>query len=570
MAAAAANTTGDDVTASQASSHFELEPISAAVLLRRETKRRDALWERGPVRFGCREVDDYVLMDRGLERGSVVGISAESEQMGLLISMQAIAGELCRSDSSRAMVVTTQPPAAILPNLRDAVKAELTARGVPVAEVRDRLRSCLERVSVSRVFDLDGVWEVLGDLDIPPSSSLSPVSVDSPVPVAEEEASVRSQSQPAEEQEQEAERIVLPELKPEPVVRPSQRGEIADSDEEDGLSPPLSSSVISSLSPPPSSMASMLASPEPLEPDGSQASEALTFDGEVSEELEEQLQLAPQEEAPEAIEVVEAPEAIEEDQAAAAQPRPETPARETKRDAHPDLILITHFSTLMTALFTRHDRASAHDELHDLSAHLRYLSRNLPSSPLVLVLNSTSAPNKPKKEDPGPKTHDAAQDEGGAPRPVDENSPAKRSARPLDPTLRSVFNPPEMDIPGYVSRAHARWNKPAFGLVFSQLLDLHLLCTRMPRKQEDADKLAAAAEEGDERVRYVWIVEVLLDEAGVWEPDTGPGVRRSREQRWAAVDVRAGRVVDAFDEEVEPKKYAGDVRTVGGFGGPRV
>ncbi|KAF6822155.1 fasciclin domain family [Colletotrichum plurivorum] len=566
---AEASMMGDDVTAPQASSQFELEPISAAVLLRRETKRRDALWERGPVRVGCREVDDYVLMDGGLERGSVVGISAESEQMGLLISMQAIAGELCGSDSSRAMVVTTQPPAVLLPNLRDAVKTELAARGVPVTEVRYRLRSCLERVSVSRVFDLDGVWEVLGDLDIPPSPSLSPVSMGSPVPAAEEEFPAKTQSQSSEEQE--AERIVLPELKPEPVVRPSQRGEIADSDEEDGLSPPPSSSVISSLSPPPSSMASMLASPEPQEVDGSQASEALTFDGEVSEELEEQLQQAPQEEAPEVMEAIEAPEAIEEGQPTAAQPRPDTPARETKHNAHPDIILITHFSTLMTALFTRHDRVFAHDELHDLSAHLRYLSRSLPSSPLVLVLNSTSAPKKPKKEAPDPKTYDAAQDEGGAPRPADENSPAKKSARPLDPTLRSVFNPPEMDIPGYVSRAHARRNKPAFGLVFSQLLDLHLLCTRMPRSQEDVDRLAAAAEEeGDERVRYVWIVEVLLDEAGVWEPDTGPGARRSREQRWAAVDVRAGRVVDAFDEEVQPKKHAGDVRTVGGFGGPRV
>lgn len=74
----------DDVPASQASSHFELEPISAAVLCRRETKRRDALAKRGPVKVGCPEVDDYVLVG-GLERGSVVGLSAESEQMGLLV-----------------------------------------------------------------------------------------------------------------------------------------------------------------------------------------------------------------------------------------------------------------------------------------------------------------------------------------------------------------------------------------------------------------------------------------------------------------------------------------------------
>lgn len=74
---------------SQASSQFPIEPVSADVLLRRETKRRDALKKRGPVRVGCREVDEYVLMGGGLERGSVVGVSSESEQMGLMVSFSA-------------------------------------------------------------------------------------------------------------------------------------------------------------------------------------------------------------------------------------------------------------------------------------------------------------------------------------------------------------------------------------------------------------------------------------------------------------------------------------------------
>lgn len=71
---------------SQASSHFPLEPVSAAVLCSRETKRRDAAVARGRVRVGSREVDEEVL-GGGFERGSVVGLSSESEQMGILVSL---------------------------------------------------------------------------------------------------------------------------------------------------------------------------------------------------------------------------------------------------------------------------------------------------------------------------------------------------------------------------------------------------------------------------------------------------------------------------------------------------
>ena len=38
------------------------------------------------------------------------------------------------------------------------------SRGAGAVEAR--VRSCLERVSVSRVFDLEGLWEVLGELEM--------------------------------------------------------------------------------------------------------------------------------------------------------------------------------------------------------------------------------------------------------------------------------------------------------------------------------------------------------------------------------------------------------------------
>lgn len=70
---------------SQASSHFQLEPVSGATLFEQETRRRDALARRGRCVTGCRELDEQVLLG-GFERGCVVGVSAEEEDVGLLVS----------------------------------------------------------------------------------------------------------------------------------------------------------------------------------------------------------------------------------------------------------------------------------------------------------------------------------------------------------------------------------------------------------------------------------------------------------------------------------------------------
>ncbi|KAL0764748.1 hypothetical protein CaCOL14_012554 [Colletotrichum acutatum] len=627
--------------ASQASSHFPLEPVSAAILCSRETKRRDAAVARGRVQVGSREVDEEVL-GGGFERGSVVGLSSESEQMGILISMQALAKTLCGNESesdergkeARVMVVTTQPPAAILPALRDAIRTELVVHGTAEADVMTRLRRCLGRVSVSRVFDLEGLWEALGDLDIPPESpeprvvSSSPgvrapygerlkkdddkhdaggekkdegtanVAVD--VEVSAEDAAISLGMHAASEPEmsQQPERIVLPELKPRPQTTKSTRTEIADSDEdddEDAISLPSSSS--SSLSPPPSTIRSptpFMAADSPERgadekedtegaADGQDLNDTLEKTPEqVTEELhdEEETESRPTagDEIPHAILAV----------AGAAPPASRFPEDDNpKEPALPDIILITHFHSLMTSLFTRRDRQSAHDSLQRLSSHLRYLSRNLETSPLIILLNSTSSSKESTISKP-------ANTQGGLqppPRPPNggENG-TDSSGKAVDPTLRSIFNPPALNITGYGyggNQAASRRNKPTFGLVFSQLLDLHLLCTKIPRDKEDAERLYTAApggggggEDDGTAVKFVWALEVLLDEIGVWEHETGAetggrrmalrimALRKGREQRWGIVDIRGGRVVDAF-ESVERKKV-GEIRVVGGFGGPRV
>ena len=74
---------------SQTSSHFPLEPISADILAENELRRRNEARAFGLVRSGCKEVDGYVLQG-GLERGGVVGVSSEEEGFGLLVSEQHI------------------------------------------------------------------------------------------------------------------------------------------------------------------------------------------------------------------------------------------------------------------------------------------------------------------------------------------------------------------------------------------------------------------------------------------------------------------------------------------------
>lgn len=429
------------------------------------------------------------------------------------------------------MIVTTQPVAGVLVVLRDAIRRQLEEQGLEGEEMKRHVRGCLERVSVSRVFDLEGLWEVLEDLDSAAEQKDKPRAADpviaplkdpSPegIPLeAGPEASPELGETGRQKDEQASSRLLLPALRP-------ARSEVADSEDEEELS----SASSSPLSSPPAS--------SPREVTASQAGEtAVSQQGSPARPH---------------------PQPHPQQQPQAAPPSSNTQASESTL---PDIIAITHFSALLTTLFTHHEKKSAHTSLQLLSSHLRYLSRNLPSDPLILILNSTASSTSSTTEAGNPHAGSAI-----VPR---------RSEKPLDHTLRSIFNPPPLAVPGYRHGAASRRNKPSFGLVFTQLLDMHLLCTRIPRDTEDAERLYAPqpASDGAE-VRYVWAVEVLLDEVGVWETQDerkgagGNKPPRSREQRWGVVDVVGGRVTNAFEPE-PPRLYA-DIRLAAGFGGPRV
>ncbi|KAK7209709.1 hypothetical protein V2G26_016887 [Clonostachys chloroleuca] len=452
---------------SQASSHLALEPVVASAVLNGERERRISNQKLGACRTGCDDIDDYVLMG-GLERGAVVGLSSEREdEFGLVLAVQILAHSLSQGVIRRVLVITPKPATTIIPVLRDGITAELAAREpewkkTSPAHRATKVRDALDKVMLSCVFDMDGLWEVLADLERP-----------DPTPVQKVE-------------------------------------EIQDSedDEDDNLG------------------------------------------GETGADAS-------------------------------------STAPATEKTA-PDMIVITHFSSLLSALFSHRSSAAAHAKLQLLASHVRRLSRSLPSNPLILILNSTntavdtsSSSSSATTTTPGPTA---------PPPPPTASYPSERQRKQLDPTLRSIFhNPqPSANYGEGMAAAARRYTvtKPAFGLVFAQLLDLHLLCTRVPRSRKDSELLAgvrtpAAVPRDRETVEFVTVVEVLLDEMGVWEGTTDGGddddddtrkwARKNREQRWGPVVIDGGRVVKAFAGAASTKTTNLEpVRVHGGFGGPRV
>lgn len=645
---------------SSSNQHHPLEPVSGKTLFEQESRRRDALWTRGHCATGSRELDDACLAGGGFERGCVVGISVEDgggdeENVGLVMGLQTIGRMFAEARAKegvskpRAMIISTMAVGALVGVLREVVGSQIVA-GEGDGGEGPVLRDVLERIDIARVFDVPGLWEVLGELDrLPPSQEIGEEgwgaeSEEAAHAGTEATASQRNdtsdqerrdgaeeaheedmqldasaghnhksaddgQPKSASDQAKSGERDTGPSGAVEPPssplsdppsslpdelpwdtadvggtellsrTPPGQREVIQDSEEE-GFS---SSASLARTSP----ETSPVKVPEPVA-DDTPSPPVTSDDGPLSREL---TPARPVERGLEDRDVFDTEHTHEKDDtihpetssawaaeshvgetSVADQPTLDQPAKKDE-STQPDIILITHMSTLMSSLLNQRERATAHEMLQLLASHLRYLTRAPEhGGPLIILLNSTTS--APGTNTAGaPANQDRAHRDG--PRPRD---PA--ASKPLDPTLRSIFNPPPLLVSGlaYALPHHdtpqSRRNKPSFGLVFSQMLDLHLLCTRVPKTRADAEALYAPRTKGT-AVGYAWAVEVLLDEIGVWE---GRGrvaegkPRRSREQRWGAVelrrDARGVRIVDAFAEKIETGEVK--VAVAAGFGGRRV
>ncbi|GAP93010.1 putative protein involved in assembly of cytochrome oxidase [Rosellinia necatrix] len=572
-----------------------LAPVSGAALFRRETERRQRLRRRGALPVGCPEVDDALLLGGGFERGCVVGVSAEGADFGVLLGLQTIARTLvfgsppneifspaAGGSKQRAAIVTTLPLAAILPTLRDVIRSQVQIKlGSGNPGVDAELRRALEAISISRIFDIEGLWEVLNELagaEAESGVSSNEHGDDETMPPCapggdqgkERETGAEEPIEEALENEDRTEKDVvdmggrqgavdITDLRPlriRPEPRPSlvRRPEVLDSEDEE----PLSSSPLSS--PPPSTAAPE--SPSPSSPGQGRAS---------TEQSD-----APPSPSPPAVD----PEGPSSSSSPPLPPPPPLPRPETSQPAPapalaasaeptPDIILVTHFNTLLAALFTTHsnDKTAAHARLQDLATHLRALSRSA-AGPLIMLLNTTTTQTAPA-EAPHHHYHQHHHQQ--------QQQQQQQTTPPQDATLRSIF------------ASRRAGSRPSFGAVFAQLLDLHLLCARVPRTAGDAETALALGlglglgpadddnnnddnddDDDDDVVRYAWIVEALLDEGGAWdwgggkrgggEGEGGEGEgsgdvrlprRVGREQRWAAVEARRRPdgvrvVVDAF------------------------
>ncbi|KAH6630368.1 hypothetical protein B0J18DRAFT_475079 [Chaetomium sp. MPI-SDFR-AT-0129] len=454
-----------------------MEPLPASLLLDHEIARKEALAGKGNVMTGCPELDEYVLLG-GLERGLVVGVSAE-EEMSMLVGFQILARLVAMEPTANVRVVTMLSMTELVPRLKQALVGQLSGLDGGVEGLKGKVQACFGRISISRIFDIEGLLEVLDELG-------------QAVPSTTETGMKGDQGLGGQVEERGQPRIGVQDI-------------------------------------------GSTTNPSP-----------------------------PQQ-----------------------QPQPQPGPQSTL----PDLVLITHTSSLLNTLFTGRDKDTAHNTAVLLGSHLRTLSHSpAPGGPLIILLNITTSSSFPSA------SHNNNTDDPGAiPRTDGREKPTKHP----DPTLRSIFNPlpsqprgfidnneelsaaattsattgrtpgtttevptPEPAPPAAVSR-----NKPSFGLVFTQLLDVHLLCTRVPRTRKDREAIVGAAAGTNMfnpgikpgGVSYVWVVEVLLDEVGVYEGGQGQGQtggeegncgwegrrRKSREQRWGVVDVDGlGRIED--------------------------
>jgi hypothetical protein len=130
---------------------------------------------------GLAEIDSHVLRG-GIPRGCVVGISsgvgaADAEEAvfleglsaGRLVALHLLVRSLLERPGSRAAIVDSTGgfPLRVLARVV-RWQVERRGRGLDVGEgeggVEERVNGVLERVSITRVFDVEGLWEVLGEL----------------------------------------------------------------------------------------------------------------------------------------------------------------------------------------------------------------------------------------------------------------------------------------------------------------------------------------------------------------------------------------------------------------------
>lgn len=442
------------------------------------------------------------------------------------------------SPPASAMIITTLSNAELLPILRSAVKGQV--EGLPdVSDVNARIKDALERISISRVFDFDGLREALDELDRLAEAARSHLQEVVPLegPQNMDTASVSS-----------SELSELPEIR--------------DSEDEDELSPPRSPgspqqphSPIKQAEPPPHAPLATytVQQQHPTTPD-------MVIITNISTIITSLYTTRDRSHAHEMLTYLSSRLAY------------------TTRGPHHKgpLFLLLNSTTSKVPPNPHPPTSSQPPPPGDLSSP--------PSTPLTESSTTSSPPHSPSDQLP----------------PTDPSIPTSPAGREREDLshISSLFNPPppdpatergEEDEYGYARHPDpdyrllerlARRNKPFFGTRFGGMVDLHLLATRVPGTERGAGVyfgglgVDGTGEVDAEGVGLVWVVEVLGDGRGVWvwewegedgvevgergegaEGEGSMGRRFYREERWAGVEVREEngglRVVDAGGQGVD-------------------
>ncbi|KAF7954681.1 hypothetical protein EAE96_005800 [Botrytis aclada] len=211
------NTTQTEVSHPPAPAPVPAHPITADQLLELEERQRALFNDQGNrqarIRTGCQEIDEYVLCagkdqsNGGFERGVVVGLSAADgdESIGSrVISLNLIVSVLfqhidlvdtiqksqseSRNTIKPKVVVIDTTGSFSLPRLVKNLRSRLLKRRREMrsgddmttnlndvhrtdesteTDIQKEVNALLELVAISRVFDIEGLWEVLSELERP-------------------------------------------------------------------------------------------------------------------------------------------------------------------------------------------------------------------------------------------------------------------------------------------------------------------------------------------------------------------------------------------------------------------
>ncbi|EPE26415.1 hypothetical protein GLAREA_02328 [Glarea lozoyensis ATCC 20868] len=131
---------------------------------------------RGDEGDGGNKTRDDRNHGRGVERGIVLGVSAEGrEGEGVLLSLSLLTSlllsHLTTSDAAEPIIqildtTGTFPLTTLLHVLKSRLSQTLTSTHKPPnpKEITTNLTKALETISITRVFDIKGIWEILSEL----------------------------------------------------------------------------------------------------------------------------------------------------------------------------------------------------------------------------------------------------------------------------------------------------------------------------------------------------------------------------------------------------------------------